>query len=76
MPRALLGHAIVEQQLRPRWPAALLECPAWAGVIALTERCWASSAPDRPSFGEVLAELDELAEEVDADAAAAAICTQ
>ncbi len=46
VPKPLLGHAIVQQRLRPVWPPPVVG-PAWTGLRRLTERCWAHDAVAR-----------------------------
>lgn len=46
VPKALLGHCIVSQQLRPSWPTHQ-RTPQWAGVVAAAEACWAQDPRER-----------------------------
>jgi hypothetical protein len=43
VPKPLLGHAIVQQRLRPMWPPPVVG-PAWARLRELSECCWAHDA--------------------------------
>ncbi|GBF87741.1 hypothetical protein Rsub_00452 [Raphidocelis subcapitata] len=52
IPRALLGHAITRERLRPRFPEG-----APAQYRRLAERCWLPRWEERPTFSEVLQEL-------------------
>ncbi|GFH28932.1 uncharacterized protein HaLaN_27502, partial [Haematococcus lacustris] len=55
VPRALLGHQITREALRPRWP-----CATPPGFSALASQCWNHVADARPSFEAVLEELVAL----------------
>ncbi|KAJ9524730.1 hypothetical protein QJQ45_024366 [Haematococcus lacustris] len=55
VPRALLGHQITREALRPRWPDA-----APPGLRTLAERCWHHVADSRPTFETVLETLMSL----------------
>eukprot|EP00878_Enallax_costatus_P013393 GHUV01014005.1.p1 GENE.GHUV01014005.1~~GHUV01014005.1.p1 ORF type:complete len:832 (+),score=111.45 GHUV01014005.1:893-3388(+) len=52
IPRALLGHQITREALRPGFPEGTPQ-----QYRELAERCWEPRWEDRPSFAEVLAEL-------------------
>ena len=52
VPRALLGHQIAREGLRPRFPEG-----APAAYRALAERCWHPLWELRPTFADALAEL-------------------
>ncbi len=59
-PRALLGHKIVQERLRPDWPTGVSQlglpfgssgsarvCESEQRFCALVERCWAHEPADR-----------------------------
>ncbi|KAJ9511825.1 hypothetical protein QJQ45_004378 [Haematococcus lacustris] len=55
VPRALLGHQITREALRPQWPSVTPP-----GYRALASQCWNHVADARPSFEAVLEELVAL----------------
>ncbi|KAL6760519.1 kinase-like domain-containing protein [Haematococcus lacustris] len=55
VPRALLGHQITREALRPRWPSVTPP-----GFRTLASQCWNHVADARPSFEAVLEELVAL----------------
>ncbi|GFH10260.1 mitogen-activated protein kinase kinase kinase MLT, partial [Haematococcus lacustris] len=55
VPRALLGHQITREALRPLWPSVTPP-----GFRALASQCWNHVADSRPSFEAVLEELVAL----------------
>ncbi|KAF8057640.1 HT1 [Scenedesmus sp. PABB004] len=60
IPKPLLGHCIVSQQMRPCWPAALQAHAAWAGLLRLAEACWSQDPQARPTFAQAVAQLDKM----------------
>ncbi|WIA08278.1 hypothetical protein OEZ85_007721 [Tetradesmus obliquus] len=55
VPRALLGHQITREHKRPRFP----DSAPWA-YRDLAERCWQPNWQERPTFEQVLRELQAL----------------
>ena len=53
--RAILGHKVVFEHLRPAFPPST---PHRYRMLA--ESCWTPSAASRPSFDQILKELQEL----------------
>jgi hypothetical protein len=40
VPQPLLGHRVINRQLRPSWPAHLKANPDWQGLLQLADLCW------------------------------------
>ncbi|GAX79176.1 hypothetical protein CEUSTIGMA_g6616.t1 [Chlamydomonas eustigma] len=55
LPAALLGHAITQENRRPKFPPF-----APRDYVLLAESCWAPDAADRPTFEEVHEELQAM----------------
>ncbi|KAF5828817.1 kinase-like domain-containing protein [Dunaliella salina] len=55
VPRALLGHRVAKEGHRPALPVVMPE-----GYKALLKRCWDQKPENRPSFAQVVEELQEL----------------
>jgi len=55
IPRALLGHRVAKEGHRPSLPLVMPE-----GYRALLKKCWDQKPENRPSFAQVLEELQEL----------------
>jgi serine/threonine protein kinase len=55
IPRMTLGHKVVFEHLRPSFPPST---PPQYRILA--EKCWHPDAASRPSFDQVLTELEQL----------------
>jgi len=55
VPGALLGHKVAKEGHRPSLPLVMPE-----GYRALLKKCWDQKPENRPSFAQVLEELQEL----------------
>ncbi|WIA13636.1 hypothetical protein OEZ85_007199 [Tetradesmus obliquus] len=60
-PVGMLAHKVAQQGWRPAWPGGCCE-----PVQALTEMCWAQDPADRPSFDAIVAQLEDMAGQLDA----------
>ncbi|GAX76175.1 hypothetical protein CEUSTIGMA_g3619.t1 [Chlamydomonas eustigma] len=55
VPSSLLGHQIVNEDLRPEFPT---DCPI--AYVKLAHTCWDKAAEKRPRFKEILASLQQM----------------
>lgn len=55
VPRALLGHQVTQQHMRPEFPAATPP-----DYLALTQRCWDRSPSRRPTFESIVTALQAM----------------
>jgi len=56
-PLALLVHRVAHQGARPQWP---LSAAVPARLKTLVEDCWKQEASERPAFGPIVLELQQL----------------
>eukprot|EP00775_Hariotina_reticulata_P011706 gene11706-11851_t len=69
-PRVLLGHEVAKMGLRPSFPG---ECPFDYQLLAC--RCWESDPAIRPSFQQILADLQRMAVKLSMQNGGGACCS-
>jgi hypothetical protein len=57
VPGGLSVYGLIEQGIRPERPDASSRIPMQDNIWHLVQKCWKQEASERPSFGDVVADL-------------------